>query len=68
MEEPLEIYLRAFDERQAAFEDLLDTTVDLTELGDHAIAILTDARFLETLRYRAAPPISLADLWASGFD
>lgn len=62
MEEPLDVYLRAFDERQAAFEDLLETTVDLTELGDHATAILTDRRLLEALRYLAGPPVSLDDL------
>lgn len=62
MEEPLEAYLQAFDERQAAFEDLLETTVDLTELSKHAVAILTDGQLLDAFRYLAGPPISLDDL------
>ncbi len=62
MEEPLEAYLQAFDERQSAFEDLLETTVDLSELRDHALALLTDPRLFEAFRYLAGPPISLDDL------
>ncbi len=62
MEEPLEAYLEAFDERQSAFEELLETTVDLTELGKHAVAILTDPQLFEAFRYLAGPPISLDDL------
>jgi hypothetical protein len=62
MEEPLEAYLEAFELRQAAFEDLLESTVDLTQLSDHALTILTDPRLLEALRYLAGPPISLDDL------
>src|SRR4051794_5767736 len=62
MEEPLEMYLEKFDERQAAFEDLLETTIDLTQLSDHALHILTDERLLEAFRYVAGPPISTDDL------
>jgi hypothetical protein len=62
MEEPLEAYLEAFDERQGAFEDLLETTVDLSRLGEHALAILTDPKLFEAFRYLAGPPISVDDL------
>ncbi len=62
MEEPLEAYLQAFDVSQSSFEDLLETTVDLAELSDHALAILTDARLFEAFRYLAGPPISRDDL------
>jgi hypothetical protein len=62
MEEPLEVYLEAFDQRQAAFEDLLETTVDLTQLADQALSILTDPRLFETLRYVSGPPVSEDDL------
>lgn len=62
MEEPLEAYLEAFEERQDAFENLLETTVDLTQLSENALAILTDPQLLEALRYVAGPPISFDDL------
>jgi hypothetical protein len=62
MEEPLEAYVEAFEERRDAFDTLLETTVDLTQLSEHAHTVLTDPRLLEALRYVAAPPISLDDL------
>jgi hypothetical protein len=62
MEEPLEAYLEAFEARQAAFEDLLETTVDLAQLAEHALGILTDERLLDAFRYLAGPPISEDDL------
>lgn len=62
MAEPLEDYLEAFEERQDAFENLLETTVDLTQLSENALAILTDPQLLEALRYVAGPPISFDDL------
>lgn len=62
MEEPLEAYLEAFEDRQDAFENLLETTVDLTQLSENALAILTDPQLLEALRYVAGPPISFDDL------
>lgn len=58
LEEPLEVYLEAFDEEQRAFEDLLELTLDLTQVREHAIAILTDDRLRDALRYIAGPPIS----------
>ena len=38
MEEPLGAYLEAFEGRQDAFENLLETTVDLTQLSGNALA------------------------------
>lgn len=62
MTEPLEEYLERFEDCRDAFDELLEQTVDLTALGDHAVAILTDARLCDALRYLAGPPISMDDL------
>lgn len=62
LEEPLEAYLEAFEQVQDAMEDLLESTVDLAELEDQALTILTNPALLEGFRYLAGPPISLDDL------
>jgi hypothetical protein len=62
MEEPLEDYLEAFDLYQGYIEELLETTVDLSQLERTALAVLSDPRLLEAFRYLAAPPISQDDL------
>jgi hypothetical protein len=62
LEEPLEAYLELFDKYQGVFEELLETTVDLSKLHEKGIDVLTDDRLLETLRYVAGPPISTDDL------
>lgn len=62
MAEPLEAYLEAFDDYQGVVEDLLETTVDLTDLESTALNVLTDAKLLEAFRYIAGPPISADDL------
>jgi len=62
LEEPLEAYLEVFDKYQGVFEDLMETTVDLKDLRDHALPVLTDAMLLEAFRYLAGPPISTDDL------
>jgi hypothetical protein len=62
LQEPLEAYLEAFDEYRGAVEDLLETTVDLTQLSDAAVEVLTDPALLEAVRYLAGPPISSDDL------
>lgn len=62
IEEPLEDYLEAFDKYQGYIEELLETTVDLTQLEGQALEVLTDPRLLEAFRYLAAPPISADDL------
>lgn len=62
LEEPLEDYLEAFDEYQGYVEEILETTVDLTDLDTSALDVLGDPRLLEAFRYLAAPPISTDDL------
>lgn len=62
MEEPLDDYLEAFDQYQGFIEDLLETTVDLSQLESQALEVLTDPNLLEAFRYLAAPPISADDL------
>ncbi|MCA1648851.1 MAG: hypothetical protein LC753_00795 [Acidobacteria bacterium] len=57
LEEPLEVYLEAYDEKQKAFEDLLELTVDLTQIRERAVDILADKRLRDALRYIAGPPI-----------
>jgi hypothetical protein len=62
MEEPLEDYLEAFDQYQGYIEELLETTVDLAQLEQQALGVLTDPHLMEAFRYLAAPPISADDL------
>lgn len=62
LEEPLEDYLEAFDEYQGHVEEVLEATVDLTELDTTALDVLGDPRLLEAFRYLAGPPISEDDL------
>lgn len=62
MQEPLEQYLTAFDDRRTAVENLIESTVDLSQLSDLAVELLTDAGTLEAIRYLAGPPISADDL------
>lgn len=62
MQEPLEAYLEAFDEYRGAVEELLEATVDLTQLSEAAEQVLTDPALLDGLRYLAGPPISADDL------
>lgn len=62
LEEPLEDYLEAFDTYLGTTEELLETTVDLTDLQSQAVEILSSEESLRALRYLAGPPISLDDL------
>lgn len=62
LQEPLEAYLQAFENCQGAFEDLLETTIDLTQLDAKALEVLTDPRLLEVFRYLPGPPVSRDDL------
>ena len=62
MLEPLEAYLEQFDQVQDMLDDLLESTVDLTELENQALDILTDPAKLEGFRYLAGPPVSEDDL------
>lgn len=62
MEEPLEQYIEKFDEYQTVVEELLETTVDLSDLDSHLVNVLTQPKLLEAFRYLAGPPISDDDL------
>lgn len=62
LEEPIETYGELFDEERAVIEDLLETTVDLTQLADHALEIMTNPDLRDAFRYLAGPPISEDDL------
>lgn len=62
MEEPLEEYLEAFDQYQGVIENLLEQTVDLSDVNSQLIEVVTDANLLEALRYLPGPPISADDL------
>jgi hypothetical protein len=62
LEEPLEQYLKAFDGYRSVVEDLLRTTVDLRQLDQTALDVLTDQRLSEAFRYLAGPIISADDL------
>jgi len=62
MQEPLEQYLEAFEVSRDAIDTLLEITVDLTELLDQAVEVLSDADLLSAVRYLAGPPISADDL------
>lgn len=62
LEEPLEDYLEAFDEYQGYVEDLLETTVDLTQLDTTSLEVMSNEKLLEAFRYLAGPPISQDDL------
>lgn len=62
LEEPLEDYLEAFDEYQGYVEEILETTVDLSQIEGTALDVLGDPKLLEAFRYLAGPPISQDDL------
>jgi hypothetical protein len=62
MREPLEKYLEVFEVYRDVFDELLATSVDLTRLSDNAVAMLSDKKFLEAVRYLSGPPISFDDL------
>ena len=62
MEEPLEQYISHFDEYQSVVEELLESTVDLTDLNSRIVEVLTAPKLLEVFRYLAGPPISDDDL------
>lgn len=92
LEEEVTHYTELFDRNQGTIEELLEATVDLTQLSEQAITLLaredvaadaddgdvvaeeaaadgeaeeevdTEGRFLQALRYLAAPPISEDDL------
>ena len=60
--EPLELYLELFDEYQGVVEEVLEQTVDLTQLEEHALDVLRDSQKQEVFRYISGPPVSVDDL------
>jgi hypothetical protein len=60
--EPAEDYGDIFDRVRGVFEDLLENTIDLTQVDRRALDILTDADLMAGFRYLAGPPISMDDL------
>jgi hypothetical protein len=62
IKEPLEKYLEVFEIYRDAFDELLETTVDLKTLSQKALDILTNETLCEAVRYLSGPPISLDDL------
>jgi hypothetical protein len=60
--EPLEIYLELFDQYQDIVEEVMEETVDLTQLEGSALGILSDGRKREVFRYLTGPPVSEDDL------
>ena len=60
--EPLEMYLELFDDYQDVVSDVLEQTVDLSDLRQQAPHLLSDQRKLEVLRYLSGPPVSEDDL------
>ncbi len=62
MEEPLEQYLTHFDEYQGIVEELLESTIDLSDLDERLVDVLTNPKLLQVFRYLAGPPISEDDL------
>lgn len=62
MQEPLEDYLDAFDLYRGVVEELLEATVDLSQIADQAVEVLTDPALVEAVRYLSGPAISADDL------
>jgi len=62
MQEPLEDYLEYFGDYRQLVETLIEGTVDLTELSDQAVELLTSPEQLTAIRYLASPAISADDL------
>ena len=62
MQEPLKVYLDAFDSYRVSVMRLLEATADFRQLTDAAAQVLGDDDLLEALRYSAGPPISEDDL------
>lgn len=60
--EPLEQYLEHIDESLGTFEELIELTVDLSELRERALEVVTRPELLEALRFVAGPFVSVDDL------
>lgn len=55
-------YTNHFNDARSAIEDVFEISNDLTSLSSTGWRIVTSARYIEALRYLAAPPISTDDL------
>lgn len=62
LEEPLEQYLENFNDYKADVDELLEATVDLTQMSPPDPSVLESKRLMLALRYLAGPPISEDDL------
>lgn len=62
MTEPLAAYSEHFEIVRATVEDVLESTVDLADIADQALELLSEPASLEVVRYLAGPPISKDDL------
>lgn len=62
LNESLGAYLENFARYRNAVENLLEVTVDLTALTEHAAGVLLDADLLYAVRYVAGPPVSVDDI------
>lgn len=62
MQEPLEQYLELFEYYRQVVEELIECTVDLTQLRVHASDLLVKRDFLTAVRFLASPFISEDDL------
>ena len=63
LEEPLEDYLKAFDEYLGHIEEFLKSTANLRSINrETALDVLSNPRLLDVFRYLAGPPISEDDL------
>ena len=54
--------MEQFDQYQGIVEEVIEQTVDLTQLEDHALDLMLDERRREVLRYLTGPPVSEDDL------
>ena len=61
-EEPRDLYARWLEECHVAAEELIELTVDLTQLGERAVEVVREPRLLHALRFLPGPFISEADL------
>ena len=61
-QEPIEQYLSHIDECLCTFEELIELTVDLTQLRERSLEVVTSPELLEALRFVAGPFISVDDL------
>ncbi|MGD9696305.1 MAG: XamI family restriction endonuclease [Thermoleophilia bacterium] len=62
LDEPLQHYQRLLERYMGDVEDLIEQTVDLSLLREHAVEVTSDPRLLRALRFCAGPPVSEDDL------